>query len=169
MKIVKKIKLWLERDGDGEMLYGGYNYSYLFRYYNNSDEQINICLFSAYSISGEMFAMSELVPKESPRPESRIYFEPNINDTYDNPEYQLRTFPYRDVSAEVEDSPEYLEQIHKAYIPLKIPPGTKRISIAINSHGWVQITACYDEEYVIIDDNGNEIPLENLLGGKHSS
>ena len=190
MKIVKKIKLWLERDETGNTLNKG---SMLLNGYCSDGR--SFVLLRADDISGEMFAMSELTYEDEDidpnseiyrdpncfrlycqqmagvlrTPKSKIYFDPNRSNYYDNPEYQLRTFPHRDVSAEVEDSPEYLEQIHKAFIPLKIPLGTKEICLSMYEGDWIRIKACYKEEYVIVDDNGNEIPLEDLLGGKHSS
>ena len=39
----------------------------------------------------------------------------------------------------------------------------------IAPHDFIQIIADQREVYKLIDDSGNEIPLENLLGGKQSS
>ena len=158
MKIVKKIKLWLERDENGKILNKGSSLLFGDVWHGKS-----FSFMKAYDISGEMRAMSELVYQESRSPKSSIFFDPNRSRYYNDPEYQFRTYPPRDVPAEVEDSEEYNELIKKAYIPLKIPQGTKEITLSLCEGDWINIEAFYDEEYVIIDDDGNEIPLECLV------
>ena len=42
----------------------------------------------------------------------------------------------------------------------------EKLILYIAPHDFVSISADQREVYKLIDDNGNEIPLENLLGGK---
>ena len=91
---------------------------------------------------------------------SRIEYEPYIDPDYTLPEDNFRVLPDLDI-IHIPD-----EVVEKAEILVTIPQGVKIIRVAVAPNDYVRIHGHKEEEYVIIDDDGNEIPLECLVQEK---
>lgn len=140
---------------------------------NTADNYMTIELCNCYSITGQFQAISSLEFMNTGYPESRITYFPNFNDPtfindhtfdpdYTPPEINFRLYPKE--PQPMEGYPKEIED--KMNEPIIIPPNTCSISLEIAAGDDVAIWGQIAESYAIIDDDGNEIPLESILPSK---
>lgn len=136
----------------------------IFSWKNDTKYYQNITILSAYLITGNFTAFSKLFYLNG-TPKSQIvcdryYFkdEPVLPRDEDprNAKTDFNHYPDDD------DSEEGRKEIQSAQA-VQIPPHTQYIWISIAPGDWVSIEANQREEFILLDDNGNEIPLDRLL------
>ena len=139
----------------------------IFYKHNVSTEEVMIVvLFNAHSIKGDFFVFGKLKYADG-APRSRLDFlawGDSVDDIFHSTKgnwsnganYKLSPFP-----------PKY-EELTDDWVdtPIPIPPETQFIILYIAQNDIVRIEGNMKEEYVIIDDDGNEIPLECLVQEK---
>jgi len=156
MKIVRKI----EFRPATEFFYQGYN-----NHPNGNNTTIELC--NCYSITGEFQAISHVEFMNTGYPESRITYFPNFNDPKFDPDYTPPEINFRLHPKEPQPVEGYPKEIRdKMNEPIIIPPNTCSISLEIAAGDSVVIRGQIAESYAIIDDEGNEIPLESILPSK---
>ena len=158
LKIVKNITLSSEGHGT------------LFAFSNPSlTGTLEIILFNAHSIKGDFFAYGKLKQGGSGKPQSGLSYqawgdsvddisrftEKNWSKDEDGKTiyHDLSPFPppYEELTDDWED------------VPIPIPPETQFITLYIAPNDRVCIEGNMKEEYVIVDDAGNEISLDPLV------
>ena len=130
-------------------------------YFNSSNEWITIKLGECSELSGDFygFGKNRKIPTKS-----SIEFIPyggGLNSS------DLDLFPPDYDEEEYFKNPEIWDNYELKSI--KIPKNTCVIQLQIAPGDTICINAKRKEDFVLVDDNGNEIPLENLLGGKQSA
>ena len=135
----------------------------------SSTGALTVVLFNAHSITGDLFAFGEL-KYASGTPQSSINFRAWGSSASDSAHFTERNWPrdedgnviYRDLSP----FPPPYEELTNDWedVPIPIPPETQFITLRIAQNDTVEIKANMKEEYVIIDDAGNELSLDQLLG-----
>ncbi len=128
---------------------------------------MTIELCNAYLITGKLKAVSLLELENTGCPESQILYRPYDEDrSFDPdetpPEANFRIYPTEKEDPELGTLPS--EVSAELYAPFDIPPKTKSISVLIAPGDSVIICGKMTESYAIIDDDGNEIPLDSLIG-----
>lgn len=160
MKIVEKVIL---EPNDNHIL---------FSFTNNTNNLITIPLIFAHEITGKIKTWARITKEEDPDEfneykYTRILYEPYFLINTDgslhcspertDPEYDLRSLP---LEKQDNPSPEDIEYLNS---PVNIPPGVKSLSIMIDEGDRASIWAICRTTHIIIDDDGNEIPLETFL------
>ena len=157
MKIVRKLRIYPST----EFLYQGRNN-------DPTGNYMHIKLCNCYSITGEFKATSHLELRDTGEPESRIIYFPNYNDPTFDPDETPPEINFRLHPKEPEPMVGYSDEIYdKMNKPIIIPPNTCSISLEIAGGDRIAIWAGIKESYAIIDDDGNEIPLESILPNKN--
>ena len=142
----------------------------IFYKHNVSTEEVMIVvLFNAHSIKGDFFVFGKLKHGGDGTPQSRLDFQAwgsSVNDSAYLTEgnwprdedgkviyHDLSPFPppYEELTDDWED------------VPIPIPPETQFITLRIAPNDIVRVEGNMTEEYVIVDDAGNEISLDRLV------
>ncbi len=158
MKIIKKIKI----TSGGKVI---------FKFENTTNIPFITRILSADIITGTL--MARVVRRnKSDYDDSRIIYDPyyttnNYGRTWLEPdetdeEHNFRLLPdkpYNELSS---------KEIEPSLIPIIIPDGTKSIFVEIAPDDAVNIWGEFDEYYCIVDDNGNEIPIDQIIKRKDS-
>ncbi len=138
---------------------------------NKGGMTIELC--NADIITGKLKAVSELELENTGDSESHIFYRPHVKDSvydpYHDPDYTPPEVNFRLYPEDKEDPRTGLprEIYDKVFEAFDIPPKTKSISVIIAPGDSVTIYGKMTEKYVIVDDDGNEIPLETLLNDKN--
>ena len=128
---------------------------------------MTIELCNAYLITGKIIATSHLELENTGYPESQILYRPYDEDRSFDPDVTPPEANFRIYREEKKDLKLGIfpsEVSAELYTPFDIPPKTKSISVLIVPGDSVMICGKMTESYAIIDDNGNEIPLDSLIG-----
>jgi len=145
---------------------------FLYHAKNDTDDDMTIELCNSYLITGKFAAISTLEFMNTGEAESRITYFPNyqdptfIDDNTFDPDYTPPEINFRLKSkGPMNECPR--DVYDKMFEPIIIPPHTGSISLEITPGDNVAIYAGTIESYAIIDDDGNEIPLESILPSKN--
>ena len=142
---------------------------------------MTIELCNADIITGKISATSHLELENTGYPESRIFYRSHFNPNKDIDKDNIRAYdPYHDPDStppevnfrlypEDKDDPRTglpREIYDKVYEAFDIPPKTKSISVIVAPGDNVVIYGKMTEKHVIVDDDGNEIPMETFIEKK---
>ncbi len=144
-----------------------------FNFMNASNAPIILPLVQAHSITGMFEADAYLAPTNKDDDDfedfwhTRILYNPyyskGINGTlYREPDETDPEHNFRSLPPDKQENPSQ-EDIDYLSSPITIPPDVQELSVIINKGDIVTISADVTRTHAIIDDNGNEIPLETLL------
>ena len=146
MKIIQK-EIWSDDSITGDDTIIGFS--------NNTPDYITLRIGECSGISGKFYGFC----KKQKMPISHVIFSPRTE--------------YRDYSINLDIYPPDYDEIEYFKHPeryknyklksIEIPNGTCIIQLVVVPYDEVMIQAKRKKEFVLVDDNGNEIPLDQLL------